>query len=100
MVCSDEKCNHLYKGQGAVHTIVRLPENVGLSIISLSCAILNLNVEIQCTDAPFARVANEWKHSNQSIPDHIAAEIIKRDLTASVRGLALDTNFSAVDANA
>ncbi|KAI0775388.1 hypothetical protein BC629DRAFT_1527098 [Irpex lacteus] len=80
VVCSDEKCNHLYKGHGAVHTIVRLPEN--------------------CTDAPFARVANEWKHSNQSIPDHIAAEIIKRDLTASVRGLALDTNFSAVDANA
>ncbi|KAI0092173.1 hypothetical protein BDY19DRAFT_584807 [Irpex rosettiformis] len=78
VICTDRKCNHLYNGHGAVNTIVRLPES--------------------CTDAPFARVAKEWKHSDQSVPDHVL-KAIKRDRSASVRGLSLDTNFSAVDPN-
>ena len=81
-----------------MNTIVRLPENVR-SIMFRTWLSYILSYDTQCTDAPFARVAKEWKHSNQSIPDHIAAKITKRELAASVRGLTLDTNFSAVDAN-
>jgi hypothetical protein len=46
---------------------------------------------------PFARVAKEWTHENQTIPDQIKAKMQKRDDESSVRGIRLDTNFAAID---
>lgn len=46
---------------------------------------------------PFARIADEWEHNNQTIPDEVQAKIGKRDNPPVVRGLLLDTNFAAVD---
>lgn len=49
---------------------------------------------------PFARVAKEWTDANQTLSADVQAKLRRRDdsnSTASVRGLALDTDFSAVD---
>ena len=46
---------------------------------------------------PFARVAKEWTHENQTIPAKIKAKMQKRGDPSSVRGISLDTNFAAVD---
>ncbi|KAI0700589.1 hypothetical protein BC835DRAFT_1304043 [Cytidiella melzeri] len=72
-------CSQLYSG-GAAGTIVRLPEN--------------------CGKMPFARIAKEWKHQNQTIPSQIKEKMQKRDddpNVSTVRGMSLDTNFAAVD---
>ena len=47
---------------------------------------------------PFARVASEFVHKDQSVPASIAAQLSRRDGAPSqVRGIELDTNFAAVD---
>ncbi|KAJ8454922.1 hypothetical protein ONZ45_g19117 [Pleurotus djamor] len=80
IVCtSGEGCGHLLKN-GAEGKLVRLPEN--------------------CLRTPFARVARSWIHEDQSLPDSVGAKLTRRQAQdAQVRGLALDTNFAAVDAS-
>ncbi|PSR71280.1 hypothetical protein PHLCEN_2v12794 [Hermanssonia centrifuga] len=46
---------------------------------------------------PFARIASEWNHENQSLPDDVAQKLSRRDELATVRGISLDTQFSKVD---
>ena len=47
---------------------------------------------------PFARVAEEWTHEDQSGPSAVAAKLARRDDgPAVVRGITIDTNFAAVD---
>ncbi|KAI0340900.1 hypothetical protein BDW22DRAFT_1333399 [Trametopsis cervina] len=77
-VCTGDSadCDHLYQG-GAVGTLVRLPQN--------------------CGAMPFARVAREWTHENQTIPKNVKRMMRKRATDSSVRGIRLDTNFAAVD---
>ncbi|KAF5391162.1 hypothetical protein D9757_003104 [Collybiopsis confluens] len=73
-------CAHLFQGAGAEGKLVRLPENCGMSA--------------------FARVAQSYIPDDQSLPANIAARFIKRDgnsTTPQVKGLSLDTNFSAID---
>lgn len=50
---------------------------------------------------PFARIAKEWIHDNQTIPDDVRAQMRRRadGDDSTVRGLSLDTNFAAVDPN-
>ena len=45
----------------------------------------------------FARVASEWTHHDQTLPDELDAELSRRDVKPMVRGLSLDTDFAAVD---
>ncbi|KAJ6540580.1 hypothetical protein B0H19DRAFT_1212999 [Mycena capillaripes] len=80
LVCvnDDPNCKHLYQNTGAVHKVVRLPEN--------------------CGSNAFARVANAWVPADQSIPASIAARLVRRDgTTPQVKALTIDTNFDAVD---
>ncbi|KAI0092175.1 hypothetical protein BDY19DRAFT_884355 [Irpex rosettiformis] len=82
VVCTGntDDCGHLYSG-GAENKLVRLPQN--------------------CGAMPFARVAKEWTHENQTIPAQVQATIQKRDnsstSTPTVRGIRLDVNFAAID---
>ena len=50
---------------------------------------------------PFARIASEWNHEDQSVPDDVAKKLRRRDgqSNSTVRGITLDTNFSKVDPN-
>ncbi|OBZ79357.1 hypothetical protein A0H81_00033 [Grifola frondosa] len=78
-VCNDTSagCEHLYQN-GAAGTIVRLPQDCGVM--------------------PFARIAKEWTHENQSIPPNMQTSIRRRDgSTPVVRGIRLDTHFDEVD---
>ncbi|KAF9813361.1 hypothetical protein IEO21_05653 [Rhodonia placenta] len=78
-VCTNSTagCNNLFEG-GAIGTIVRLPED--------------------CGTMPFARVANIWDHENQTSSVLTRRSRFFRLLnTSSVKGITLDTNFSAVD---
>ncbi|CCM02698.1 uncharacterized protein FIBRA_04804 [Fibroporia radiculosa] len=75
-VNSTAGCDHLYQGN-AVGTIVRLPEN--------------------CTTMPFARVANIWDHDNQTSPLSRRGRFSRRDDYPTVKGISLDTSFSAID---
>ncbi|KAJ3547983.1 hypothetical protein NM688_g5348 [Phlebia brevispora] len=70
-VCTGDNttCSHLYNN-GAVNTIVRLPEN--------------------CGSMPFARIASEWTHDNQSLPEGLALP------NGTVRGITLDLNFTQI----
>ncbi|KAF7296604.1 hypothetical protein HMN09_01068000 [Mycena chlorophos] len=86
LVCTgnDDDCAHLFSGHGAVHTLVRLPEDCGAS--------------------PFARVARSWVHSNQSLPANVAKEIARKmrrrsgtGVAPKVQGLAIDTQFDAAE---
>ncbi|KIK64055.1 hypothetical protein GYMLUDRAFT_71501 [Collybiopsis luxurians FD-317 M1] len=73
-------CQHLFQGGDAEGKLVRLPENCGMSA--------------------FARVAKSYIPDDQSVPADIAARFIRRDgnsSTPQVRGLSLDTNWSAID---
>lgn len=78
-VCTNSTagCNSLFEG-GAIGTIVRLSED--------------------CGTMPFARVANIWDHENQtsSVPTRRSRFFRLLD-TSSVKGITLDTNFSAID---
>ncbi|KAH8923602.1 hypothetical protein BT69DRAFT_1262291 [Atractiella rhizophila] len=78
IVCprGDEGCNNLFSGRGGgVNKLVRLPES--------------------CGKMPFARVARVWTHKNQSIPSNV--KLAKSGRIPTVHGLAIDTNFAAVD---
>ncbi|KAJ7042175.1 hypothetical protein C8F04DRAFT_96447 [Mycena alexandri] len=80
LVCTgaDEDCDHLFQGAGAVHTLVRLPQNCGASA--------------------FARVSRNWVHADQSIPASVASQLRrKRQDPPLVQGLAVDTDFAAAD---
>ncbi|KAJ7171269.1 hypothetical protein C8R46DRAFT_866932, partial [Mycena filopes] len=81
LVCTgaDSDCNHLFSGAGAVHTLVRLPQNCGASA--------------------FARVSRNWVHADQSLPAAVASQLRRRqDGDAPlVQGLAVDTNFADAD---
>ncbi|KAJ3482999.1 hypothetical protein NLI96_g6615 [Meripilus lineatus] len=76
LVCTGnpQDCAHLDKN-GAVGTIVRLPED--------------------CGPMPFARVANKWLSQDQTVPSSITAKFRGKSFT--VHELALDTDFSSVD---
>ncbi|KZT68486.1 hypothetical protein DAEQUDRAFT_328526 [Daedalea quercina L-15889] len=77
-VCSNPtaSCEHLFQG-GAVGTIVRLPEN--------------------CTAMPFARVAQVWDHENQTRDVLRFGRFYTRGAYTNVKGISLDTNFSAIN---
>ena len=52
----------------------------------------------QCGAMPFARVASEWTHENQTVPDSVAQKLRRRDgPTPTVRGISLDTDFGQID---
>lgn len=47
---------------------------------------------------PFARIASEWSHDNQSVPDHIAPKLRhSRGQNGTVRGFTLDVDWDQVD---
>ena len=49
---------------------------------------------------PFAIVGREWVHQDQSIPASKRSKILRRDGSKPVvKGIALSTNYSAVDAS-
>ena len=48
---------------------------------------------------PFARIASEWTHSNQSVPGDVATKLRRRDSPATVRGITVDTQFHKIDPN-
>ncbi|KAF4596137.1 hypothetical protein EYR38_007511 [Pleurotus pulmonarius] len=51
-----------------------------------------------CLKTPFARVSRSWVHEDQTLPTDVSAKLARRaDEIPQVRGLALDTNFTAVD---
>ncbi|KAG7095281.1 hypothetical protein E1B28_006053 [Marasmius oreades] len=80
LVCTGtaEECNNLYANTGATGKLVRLPEN--------------------CGGNAFARISRTWVHEDQSLPVELARALRKRDgPTPSVQGLALDTDFGAID---
>jgi len=81
VVCMDSSmgCSHLFQ-KGAQNTVIRLPEG--------------------CGKGPFARVANYWIPSNQTLPASMAATLRKRDEpTPQVHALRLDANFDQVPAS-
>ncbi|KAG6862118.1 hypothetical protein C0995_005930 [Termitomyces sp. Mi166 len=82
LVCSSDEsqsnCNHLFRKNGAVGKLVRLPETCGKSA--------------------FARVAQYSVSKDQSIPQAISRSILRRSNTKPlVISLHLDTNFGAID---
>uniref|UniRef100_A0A0W0EY55 DUF7223 domain-containing protein n=1 Tax=Moniliophthora roreri TaxID=221103 RepID=A0A0W0EY55_MONRR len=80
LVCTDSEseCSHLWQNTGAVGKLVRLPESCGKSA--------------------FARISRNWVHEDQSLPPQLAKTLRRRDGTVpEVQGLALDTDFSAID---
>ncbi|KAJ7754505.1 hypothetical protein B0H16DRAFT_1316462 [Mycena metata] len=84
LVCTDDpedpnsNCGHLYQNIGAVHKLVRLPEDCGASA--------------------FARVSDAWESADQSIPEAVQKRIVRRNgQPPVVKALALDVNFDAVD---
>ncbi|KDQ25430.1 hypothetical protein PLEOSDRAFT_1046128, partial [Pleurotus ostreatus PC15] len=69
---------HLFEGDGPVHKYVRLPES--------------------CGSEPFARIADYRVHENQSIPEHAASKISRRDGVApQVFSVSIDDDFARVD---
>ncbi|KAJ7247005.1 hypothetical protein C8J57DRAFT_1724658 [Mycena rebaudengoi] len=85
LVCHDASCDHLFEGQGAVDTVIRLPED--------------------CGSSAFARVAKITVKRNQAIPKEVAATILERKGVRKGKGLhtrtvyilSVDTDFKAVD---
>ncbi|KAJ7134152.1 hypothetical protein C8R46DRAFT_1362308 [Mycena filopes] len=78
LVCTgaDADCNHLFQG-GALHTLVRLPED--------------------CGGSAFARVSRHWVHADQTLPAVVAKAVSRRAIQPLVQGLAVDTSFADVD---
>ncbi|THU98962.1 hypothetical protein K435DRAFT_828282 [Dendrothele bispora CBS 962.96] len=79
LVCTNsEGCSHFYQSNGPVGKLVRLPQN--------------------CGGSAFARISRNWVHEDQSLPANLARSLRRRDgTTPDVQGLALDTDFAAVD---
>ncbi|KAJ7143218.1 hypothetical protein C8R43DRAFT_891858 [Mycena crocata] len=86
LVCLDgpddpnSKCAHLFQNIGAVHKIVRLPQNCGANA--------------------FARISRSWVHADQTIPASVRRRLVRRGGVVAqpvVQALALDTDFGAVD---
>ncbi|KAL4264541.1 hypothetical protein AB1N83_005050 [Pleurotus pulmonarius] len=83
LVCNSDDaeaagCSHLFEGEGPVHKYVRLPES--------------------CGSEPFARIADYRVHENQSIPEHAASKISRRDGVApQVFSISVDDDFAKVD---
>ncbi|KAI0689061.1 hypothetical protein BC835DRAFT_1418822 [Cytidiella melzeri] len=75
---SDNDCSHLYQN-GAIGTVVRLPDD--------------------CGNMPFARIAAEWTHDNQTLPADIASNLSRRADPPTVRGITIDTQWHKVDPN-
>ena len=50
---------------------------------------------------PFARVAAEFTHEDQSVPSTVAQKLRRRDSQsdASVRGIIVDTYFKGINAS-
>jgi hypothetical protein len=97
IVCTGEaeQCDTLFQGPtGATDTIVRLPQNVS-SRFHPSTA--RTDVPPKCGQMPFARVARDWVHEDQSVPVEVARQLSRRQDAPPVLGVALDTNFEAVD---
>lgn len=47
---------------------------------------------------PFARIASEWNHENQTVPEPVAKKLSRRSGAAStVRGISLDVDFHKID---
>ncbi|KAK1226351.1 hypothetical protein PQX77_010678 [Marasmius sp. AFHP31] len=68
----------LSKFTGPTGKLVRLPEN--------------------CGGNAFARIHRNWVHEDQSLPAEVVKSLQKRDgALPKVQGLALDTNFDAMD---
>ncbi|KAJ8473262.1 hypothetical protein ONZ45_g16359 [Pleurotus djamor] len=84
LVCNSDNeeaagCNHLFSGDGPVHKFVRMPES--------------------CGPYPFGRIANFRVDENQSIPEHAASQIQRRDgLAPQVISLKIDNEYKNVDA--
>lgn len=87
-------CDHIYQG-GAVGTLVRMPEGVSPNAGHIYPAA-DIFEHVQY-GMPFARIVQEWMHDDQTVPAHVQSLLAKRDTPPVVRGLRLDTNFSAVD---
>ncbi|KAF7378105.1 USP domain-containing protein [Mycena sanguinolenta] len=78
LACQTSACEHLFEGQGAIDTVVRLPETCGAS--------------------PFARVAGIQVDPDQTLPSDVAATITTiGNLTSMVFLLSIDTDFAAAD---
>ncbi|KAI0087808.1 hypothetical protein BDY19DRAFT_1042228 [Irpex rosettiformis] len=75
---SDNDCGHLYQN-GAVGTVVRLPEG--------------------CGKMPFARIAAEWTHDNQTVPEDVAQGATRRAEPSTVRGITVDTQWHMINPN-
>ncbi|CAK5278698.1 unnamed protein product [Mycena citricolor] len=77
-VCQSEACEHIFEGQGAVDTVVRLPET--------------------CGTAPFARIVNATVDPDQSIP---AGANVSSSQAGSTIGtvylIGIDVDFAAVN---
>ncbi|KAJ7042163.1 hypothetical protein C8F04DRAFT_946032 [Mycena alexandri] len=75
LVCHASACEHLFEGQGAVDTLVRLPET--------------------CGSGAFARVAKIQVDSDQSLSNDIKSTV--GNVTSTVFILSVDVDFAAVD---
>ena len=96
LVCTKGgECEHLLRN-GAEGKLVRLPENVRRLLVFVYCN--PILIAPQCLKTPFARVSRSWVHEDQTLPADVSAKLARRaDEIPQVRGLALDTNFTAVD---
>ncbi|KAJ7929627.1 hypothetical protein B0H13DRAFT_1964126 [Mycena leptocephala] len=76
LVCTGDSatCGHLFQ-DGAVNTLVRLPQNCGANA--------------------FARVGRSWVPEDQSVPANVARQLSRRQDAPVVQALALDTDFAA-----
>ncbi|TFK26039.1 hypothetical protein FA15DRAFT_693414 [Coprinopsis marcescibilis] len=82
LVCAngDLNCDHLGSTDDAVGKVVRLPEHCGVN--------------------GFAHISRSWVSEDQSIPEHIAKRLVKRNgVEPQVRALHVSTDFSTVDAS-
>ncbi|KAJ7763215.1 hypothetical protein DFH07DRAFT_770937 [Mycena maculata] len=78
LVCSTSSCEHLFEGQGAIDTVIRLPETCGLGAS--------------------ARVTNIQVDSNQSLPSNVSAIIEHTgNITSTVFLLSVDVDFAAAN---
>ncbi|KAG5221103.1 Acetolactate synthase [Salix suchowensis] len=93
---ANHRYSHLFEGEGPVHKYVRLPESVSPSVSALSYNRVTSNA--QCGSEPFARIADYRVHENQSIPEHAASKISRRDGVApQVFSVSIDDDFARVD---
>ncbi|KAJ8487006.1 hypothetical protein ONZ45_g14478 [Pleurotus djamor] len=83
LVCSSENeeaagCSHFFLGDGPTHKYVRLPES--------------------CAPFPFGRIADFRVDEDQTIPEHAASKIERRDgMAPRVFSIRVDDQFEHVD---